>query len=95
MLNTNRRLRLLGSRLRFRVLAAEALDAACRINQFLLASKERMAGGADFYVNVALVGGAGGKIVAARAHNPNFVIAWMNTLLWHSSLKPFPAIFLF
>jgi hypothetical protein len=86
---------LLGSRLRFRVLAAEALNAACRIDQLLLAGEERVAGGADFYVDVALVGRASREIVAARAYNPDFVIVWMNTLLWHDSIKPFPAILLF
>jgi hypothetical protein len=35
------------------------------------------------------------KVVAACAHNPNFFIVWMNTLLWHDSIKPFPAILLF
>ena len=91
----NRLAPLLGSRLRFRVLAAEALDAACRIDQLLLARKERVASGADFYVDIALVGRTGRKVVAARAHNPDFVIVWMNPLLWHDSIKPFPAILLF
>ena len=86
---------LLGSRLRFRVLAAEALDAACRIDQLLLAGEERMASGADFYVDIALMGRTGRKVVAARANNPDFVIVWMNPLLWHDSIKPFPAILIF
>ena len=86
---------LLGGRLRFRVLAAEALDAACRIHQLLLAGEERMAIRADFYVNIALMGRTGREVVTARANNPNFVIVWMNTLLWHDSIKPFPAILLF
>ena len=72
------------------ILAAEALDAACRVDQFLLAGEEWVAGRTDFYVDVALVGRAGSEIVAARAHNPDFVIVWMNTLLWHDSFKTFP-----
>ena len=43
------------------VLAAEALDAACGVDQLLLAGEERVAGGADFDDDVALVGGAGLK----------------------------------
>jgi len=43
-------------RLSFGVLAAEALDAARGIDQFLLAGKERMAIGTNFHVNIALMG---------------------------------------
>jgi hypothetical protein len=86
---------LLGSRFRFGVLAAEALDAARCIHQLLFAGEKWVTGGADFYVNVALMGRTGREIVTARANNPNFVIAWMNPLLWHSLKKPFPTILLF
>ena len=48
-------------------LAAEALDAACGVDQLLLAGEERVAGGADFEDDVALVGGAGLKVSSAGA----------------------------
>jgi hypothetical protein len=86
---------LLGSRFRLGVLAAEALYAARRIHQLLLAGEEWVTSGADFHVDIAFVGRAGGKYIAARARNPNFVIVWMNPLLWHDSNEPFPAILLF
>lgn len=71
-----------GGKLRLRcfllgVLSAETFHAAGGVHQFLLASKEGMAIGADFYVDVALVGRAGGKAVAARAHNADFVVSGM------------------
>ena len=43
-------------RLSFGVLAAEALHAACGVDQFLLAGKERVAIRTNFHVNVALMG---------------------------------------
>ena len=48
-------------------LAAEALDAAGGVDQLLLAGEERVAGGADFDDDVALVGGARLEVVAAGA----------------------------
>src|SRR5580700_8869452 len=47
--------------------AAEALDAAGGVDQLLLAGEERVAGGADFDDDVALVGGAGLKGRSAGA----------------------------
>jgi hypothetical protein len=78
---------LLGSRFRFRVLPAEALDAARRIHQLLFAGEKWMTGGADFDVDVAFVSGAGGEVVSARAHDPDFVIVWVNPLLWHDAMN--------
>ena len=60
------------------ILAPEALDAARGIQQFLLAGEERMAVRTDFYVDVAAMGGAGGKAIAAGAHYANFVVSGMN-----------------
>src|SRR5581483_8623957 len=60
------------------VLAAEALHAPGGIHELLLAGKEGMAVRADFYVDVALMGGTGGKGVAARAMHANLVIIGMN-----------------
>src|SRR5581483_8654107 len=60
------------------VLAAEALDAARGIQKFLLAGEERMAVGADFYVDVAPMGGAGSERMAACALHANLVIIGMN-----------------
>ena len=47
------------------ILATEALDAACRIHQALLAGEERVAVGADFHADPAFMGGARFKCVAA------------------------------
>ena len=63
------------------VLAAEALDAAGRVHQLLLAGKKWMAIGADFHVNVALVGRAGSERMAARAEHANLVVCRMNSCL--------------
>lgn len=43
-------------RLRFGVFPAEALHAACGIDQFLFPGKKRMAIGTNFHVDIALVG---------------------------------------
>ena len=64
-----------------RVLAAEPLHAAGGVEQLLFASKERMAIGADFYVNIALMGGAGSETMSTRALNPYFVVCGMNSCL--------------
>jgi hypothetical protein len=77
--------RLLRGRLRLGVLAAEALDAACRIHQLLFAGEERMARRANFKVDVTFVGRARYEVVSARTDHPDFLIVWMNTLLWHVS----------
>src|SRR6266403_2030784 len=73
------------SRVALGVLAPEALDAAGRVHELLLAGKERMASGADFHADVALVGGAGNKRVTAGAMDPNFVVAGMNSCFHVSS----------
>jgi len=68
-------------RLGLRVLPAEALDAASGIHKLLLAGEERMAGRADFYVDIALMGRTGRKAAAAGAHNAHFVVIGMNCCL--------------
>ena len=60
------------------VFAAEALDAAGGIHELLLAGKERMAGGANFYADVALMGGTGYKGIAASAMHADFTIVRMS-----------------
>src|SRR5208337_811486 len=60
------------------VLPAEALDAAGRVHELLLTGKEWMAGGTNFYADVALMGGTGNKCVAAGTMHPNFVIVGMD-----------------
>jgi hypothetical protein len=67
-------------------LAAEAFDTACGVDQLLLASKERVAGSADFDDDVALVGGAGLKCIPARAFDVDFLVLRVNSLFWHGSL---------
>jgi hypothetical protein len=79
---------LLCGRRRLVVLPAEALDAACGIHQLLLARKERVTGGANFNVDVALMGGTGRKCITARAMDAYFVIIGVNGCL-HVASKPF------
>src|ERR1039458_8341792 len=66
------------SRVALGVLAAETLDAAGGVHELLLAGKEGMAGGADFYADVALVGGAGDECVTAGAMHADFAVAGMD-----------------
>ena len=68
---------------RLRIFAAEALDAPGGIDHLLLASEKRMAVGANFHVDIALVRGTGLESMATGAlHTDRFVIG-MNSLLWH------------
>lgn len=69
----------------FGVLAAEALHSAGGIHELLLAGKEGVAGGADFYADIALVGGAGDKCVPAGAVDSYFTVVWMDRCFHDSS----------
>src|SRR5580658_97445 len=69
------------------ILAAEALHPAGRVHELLLAGKEGMTGGADFYADVALVRGAGDKRVAASAMYANLVVVRMDCC-FHEFLSP-------
>jgi hypothetical protein len=60
------------------VLSAETFHPAGGIHKLLLAGKEGMAIGTNFYVDVSLVGRTSGKAVAARAHDADFVVSGMN-----------------
>jgi hypothetical protein len=73
----------------FGVLAAEALNAAGRIHNLLLAGEKRMATRADFHVDIAFMRGTGGKNVAACALHAQFVICWVNSWL-HDLVDPSP-----
>ena len=86
---------LLRSRLRFGVFAAEAFDASRGVYQLLLAGEERVASGADFDVDVALVRGAGDEAVAARAEDANLVVIRVDSGFGHNLFETFPAISLF
>ena len=68
------------------VLAAEALDTAGGVQHLLLAGEERVAVGADFHVDVALMSGASGERVSARAQDAYFVVSWVNSSL-HNSFR--------
>ena len=57
----------------------EAINASCRIHQFLFAGKKWVASGANFYVQVAFPCGTRLKRLAARAANVNLVILGMNS----------------
>ena len=52
-----------------------------------LASEKRVAIGADFYVDVALMGRTGRKRVAARAMHAHFVVCGMDSCL-HGVINP-------
>ena len=65
------------------VLELEALDATRGVDHLLLAGEEGVAVGADFEDDVALVGGAGLEVVAARAAHGGFVVLRMNASLRH------------
>ncbi len=61
------------------VLLGEALDAACGVDEFLLAGEERVATGADFHAkHITLDGRAGLESVAAGAVHRNGVIVGVN-----------------
>ena len=68
------------------VFTLEAFHAAGGIDEFLLAGKERMAGGADFHPDV-IHGGTGLKGVAARARNRGQIILGMNFFFHVSILR--------
>src|SRR5581483_8972834 len=63
------------------VLLFEAVHATGRVHQLLTARKERVAGGADFHADIALVGRAGFERVTARADHIDFVVGGVNTNL--------------
>ena len=65
------------------ILAAEALNAARSVHQALFAGKKRVAVGANFHVNVALVGRPGLKVVSAGAHDAHRTVIGMNLFLGH------------
>ena len=67
------------SRVALGVLAAEALHASGGVHELLLAGEEGMAGGADFYADVALVSRACGKRVSAGAMHSDLVVAGMDS----------------
>lgn len=77
-------------------LAAEAVDTACGVDQFLLAGEERMAGCADFYDDGPLVGGACVELVTAGALYVRVFVVGVNGCLWHDlvlSSSPAPVWF--
>ena len=67
----------------FGILAAEALDAASGVDEALLAGEEGVAGGADFDVDVALVGRTGFKAVATGAENADGGVVGVDLFLGH------------
>ena len=79
-----RGLRRLGlARIRLGELAAEALDAASRVDQLLLAGKERVARRADFQDDIALVRGTRLEARCRRRTYSDVVIIRVNSLFWH------------
>jgi len=87
------------------ILAAEALDASGGVDQLLFAGEKRVAVGADFQMDIALMRRSGGKRVPASAHDADFVVCGMN-LFFHlgpsfgspghtETLREFPGKFQF
>ena len=70
----------------FGVLAAKSLDSSSRIHNLLLTRKKRMAGRADFHVDIAFVSGTGGKRASTCAANTHFIVCGMNTCLHNRKL---------
>ena len=71
-------------------LAAEPVYTSRGVDQLLLAGKERVAGGADFEDDVALVGGARLEDRAAGALDVDVLVLRVNPLLCHGAY-PFRA----
>ena len=63
----------------------ETVDAPFAVDQLLASSEEGMAGRADFHADIALMGRAGTKRVAAGADDITLVVSGMNTS-FHSFL---------
>ncbi len=57
----------------------EAIDASRRIDQLLLAGKERVASRTNFNVQVTFLGGASLERLAARAGDGNIDVFWVNS----------------
>ena len=72
------------------VLPLKPVDPSGRIYQLLSASKERVAGGADFHADIAFVRGARFKGMSAGADDVNFVVCGVNTCLHDVKGSPFP-----
>jgi len=56
----------------------EFVHPSCGIHDFLLAGKERVAGGANFYMQLLTQGGAGSEFVAATTDHFDFGVFRMN-----------------
>ncbi len=64
----------------------ESIDASGGIDQLLFTRKERVTGRANFDVQIALLGRASLKGLAASAANVNFDVFWVNSW-FHLSLR--------
>jgi len=84
-----RRLSSLLAGARILVLLLEAVDSTGRVYQLLAAGKERMAGGADFHADIALVRRTRLEDVAAGADDFDFVVSGVNTGLHDVTGIPF------
>ena len=61
------------------IATVKSIDAARRIDQFLLTSKERMARRTDFHVQIFLFGRARLETLATRASDCYFFVFWVNS----------------
>jgi hypothetical protein len=76
---------LAGGVLSLGILATEALDASSGVHQLVFAGEERMAVGADFNVDVAMVRGTRAETVPAGADDSYFFVIRMDPSLWHGT----------
>src|SRR6185295_4231392 len=73
------------------VLLLEPVDAALRVDQLLLPGKKRVAVGADFHADVALMSRAGFERVPAGANDVDFFVGGVNSSFHgnlHNNTKP-------
>jgi len=61
------------------ILLLKSIDAASGINELLAAGKERVAGGADFHADIALMRGARFKRISAGPDNIRLVLGGVNS----------------
>ena len=61
------------------IATVKSIDAARRIDQLLLASKERMARRTDFHVQIFLFGRARLETLATRTSDCNLFVFWVNS----------------
>ncbi len=60
------------------VFTSELINTSRSIHDFLLAGVERMAGGADFDMQILTHSGTGSELIAATANHLDLFVFWMD-----------------